>query len=433
MNHLERQRSMEHSGMSQDHTLRKTQVAPPTITLRRPSQTCQQIQAASQSNCIQADEIFPKCTDLQETFQPTSTTTTAVGQQESSALICFCGFYSEKHQEPHQASLGRGRKMGRCKFCRSKAKYLPGQGSLDAMSSRIFRRRGQESKKGAEQANTVRAASVDGEPAEAEQPTPPPPRPSPAHRPPPLHRQHRMEVEEVVPHLPLPSSLPLHHTTNDHFPEDIRGYTHIPGPAPQMPRFPHGVTVSLPLATLTPLACTLDLQTQHTTTGHESRHTREARLATFGRVHSAPPAVDRLPSTEYPVSPPPSYEEVLKQPRGPPPSYDATVLGATTSCMDGGGRRGICRAGHSLPGPRTATLTRSPAQDIPDIYWEQAARELDFCTCRKCQARYRQYFEAEENSSPSNDSTLEDPIIPMETQVFMQEIMTDGMAFCSLM
>ena len=28
---------------------------------------------------------------------------------------------------------------------------------------------------------------------------------------------------------------------------------------------------------------------------------------------------------------------------------------------------------------------RSPAQDIPDIYWEQAARELDFCTCRKCQ------------------------------------------------
>ena len=32
-------------------------------------------------------------------------------------------------------------------------------------------------------------------------------------------------------------------------------------------------------------------------------------------------------------------------------------------------------------------------------------------------ARYRQYFEAEENSSPSNDSMLEDPIIPMETQV----------------
>jgi len=32
-------------------------------------------------------------------------------------------------------------------------------------------------------------------------------------------------------------------------------------------------------------------------------------------------------------------------------------------------------------------LTRSRAEDIPDIYWEQAARELDFCTCRKCQVR----------------------------------------------
>ena len=32
--------------------------------------------------------------------------------------------------------------------------------------------------------------------------------------------------------------------------------------------------------------------------------------------------------------------------------------------------------------------SRSPAQDIPDIYWEQAARELDFCTCRKCQVSH---------------------------------------------
>ena len=33
-------------------------------------------------------------------------------------------------------------------------------------------------------------------------------------------------------------------------------------------------------------------------------------------------------------------------------------------------------------------LTRSSrAEEIPDIYWEQAARELDFCTCRKCQVR----------------------------------------------
>ena len=165
---------------------------------------------------------------------------------------------------------------------------------------------------------------VDGQP-QAEEPTPPPPRPSPAHRPPPLHRQHRMEVEEVtivnqnIHHIielresllskvtpsnnhsqvvPPPTSLPLHPTTNDNFPEDIRGYTHIPGPAPKLPRwstrfhrhssplgarFPHGVTVCLPLTTMTPLACTLDLHTNHNNSGQKARHTREGRLATFGR------------------------------------------------------------------------------------------------------------------------------------------------------
>jgi len=73
-------------------------------------------------------------------------------------------------------------------------------------------------------------------------------------------------------------------------------------------------------------------------------------------------------------------------------------------------------------------LTRSSrAEEIPDIYWEQAARELDFCTCRKCQARYRQYFE--EEPDPNMDAGM----IPIETQVLMQEVLTDGMAFCSLM
>ena len=97
--------------------------------------------------------------------------------------------------------------------------------------------------------------------------------------------------------VPPPTSLPLHPTTNDNFPEDIRGYTHIPGPAPKLPRcstrfhrhssplgarFPHGVTVCLPLTTMTPLACTLDLHTNNNN-GQKARHTREGRLATFGR------------------------------------------------------------------------------------------------------------------------------------------------------
>ena len=50
------------------------------------------------------------------------------------------------------------------------------------------------------------------------------------------------------------------------------------------------------------------------------------------------------------------------------------------------------------------------------------------------QARYRQYFEedlaAAAAADPNNDA---EAMIPMETQVLMQEVLTDGMAFCSLM
>ena len=47
------------------------------------------------------------------------------------------------------------------------------------------------------------------------------------------------------------------------------------------------------------------------------------------------------------------------------------------------------------------------------------------------QARYRQYFEEDPAmaSVVSGDATG----IPMETQYLMQEVLTDGMAFCSLM
>lgn len=38
-------------------------------------------------------------------------------------------------------SMGAIKKVRRCKFCRSKAKYLPGQRSLDAVSAKIFRRK----------------------------------------------------------------------------------------------------------------------------------------------------------------------------------------------------------------------------------------------------------------------------------------------------
>ena len=135
---------------------------PPLITVRRPSQTCQELE----QHCLQGDS-YPKCTDL-PSCQPTTTNPTSTNDQaESSALTCFCGYYSEKAEEHRQTNVGRGRKVGRCpnvdfnsftskdtqcvlhilrnllqigrcKFCRSKAKYLPGQGSLDAVSSRLL-------------------------------------------------------------------------------------------------------------------------------------------------------------------------------------------------------------------------------------------------------------------------------------------------------
>ena len=56
----------------------------------------------------------------------------------------------------------------------------------------------------------------------------------------------------------------------------------------------------------------------------EGGRSRGLTLGSIGRVHSAPPDVDRRQTGEFPLSPPPSYEDVLKQPRGAPPSYQAS-------------------------------------------------------------------------------------------------------------
>ena len=63
-------------------------------------------------------------------------------------------------------------------------------------------------------------------------------------------------------------------------------------------------------------------------------------MVDIGRVHSAPPAVRRAepPGPSYPSSPPPAYEEVLKQPRLPPPSYDeAQMMHVRSVSEDRGG------------------------------------------------------------------------------------------------
>ena len=67
----------------------------------------------------------------------------------------------------------------------------------------------------------------------------------------------------------------------------------------------------------------------------------------------------------------------LSEERTLPTAGLAAAAASGTASTSSGGLRG-----------RRAYMVRSSrAEEIPDIYWEQAARELDFCTCRKCQVR----------------------------------------------
>ena len=104
------------------------------------------------------------------------------------------------------------------------------------------------------------------------------------------------------------------------------------------------------------------------------------------------------------------FFHVIFQPRIAPPSYEEALSSTLTSLRLSSGYRSLSEErpmGHPSPPPpfrgrnnsaagtgnggnfrsfNTRPLTRSSrAEEIPDIYWEQAARELDFCTCRKCQ------------------------------------------------
>lgn len=486
---------------------------PPTITLRRPSQTCLPVDhglkcsdplyQASLSLEVALPPLDapmyvgvagpapppssplsrPLSANSQGVAQPSSSPGDQAAQpgaepDEEAARTCFCGFFIEKPAQETMPNMGAIKKVRRCKFCRSKAKYLPGQRSLDAVSAKIFRRKKTpESNRRAASEDRYSQDDQSQDQLSVLQPEEQPPataaslptcRPSPTYsglrRPYPFRRQERMDTEdsfsthpnEARLQLPLkpPSTLEIP-AYFEEFPSDIRDYHHIPGPAPDIPpqpqpRFPHGLTVNL--SRDLPLPRQRSSATPSTSPGEFlGVSTRSLRMGDIGRVHSAPPAVRR--QEVYPTSPPPAYDEVLKQPRPPPPTYDeAQMFQRSPNCQErsasedragGGNRRSFVHSPHSLPSSRSSStprhgrgqgsLARAPAQDIPDIYWEQAARELDFCTCRKCQARYRQYFENEDPISPISNDSLGQTIIPMETQVLMQEIFTDGMAFCSLM
>ena len=75
---------------------------PPTITLRRPSRTC-----------LPSDPS-PKCSDQPGSFPGHPLERSRAEEEtggDSTSLICFCGFYSEKSSCLTQHSLSRGRKV----------------------------------------------------------------------------------------------------------------------------------------------------------------------------------------------------------------------------------------------------------------------------------------------------------------------------------
>ena len=94
-------------------------------------------------------------------------------------------------------------------------------------------------------------------------------------------------------------------------------------------------------------------------------------------------------------------EEITFQPRVAPPSYEEALSSRVVTSLRLGqtGIRSLSEdratshpsppppfRGRNSSGGNLRPLTRSSrVEEIPDIYWEQAARELDFCTCRKCQ------------------------------------------------
>eukprot|EP00093_Oithona_nana_P014695 14695.XXX_389920_391757_1 [CDS] Oithona nana genome sequencing. len=335
-------------------------------------------------------------------------------------------------------------KRGRCKFCRSRAKYLPGQRSFDA--SKIFGRRKErgeprraasedQSREGGEGAAAAASQQAGASSTTSLDADLQPPR-RPWRLKPSVRRQARLELD-----VPAPENVgDLGNATS---PSRDHGLRTPPGPPVQLrPRRPTTLGENQEGSGSQRYATHLMASDM---TGLLAPPSRTAALA---RAHTDPTSTcyENQPT---PNSPPPTYEEVMKEPRVAPPSYEEALSSRmlTSLRIGPGGFRSLSEdraTNHPSPPPpfrgrnssgNIRPLTRSSrVEEIPDIYWEQAARELDFCTCRKCQARYRQYFEEDLAAAAANDPNNDaEVMIPMETQVLMQEVLTDGMAFCSLM
>ncbi|XP_050700364.1 pre-mRNA 3'-end-processing factor FIP1-like, partial [Eriocheir sinensis] len=149
----------------------------------------------------------------------------------------------------------------------------------------------------------------------------------------------------------------------------------------------------------------------------------EALANSLSRVRVSPP-----PSQQPPAPPPPS----VTPPRGPilPPSVTSTAALLPVGILTSRPSRVLEEQAAVLEAQREAQRqARREAQLEQERDMErQRIRELQlaqYCGCAKCQNLYYSYY----YDDPMNDGGA----FPMETQVLMQEVLTDGLAFCSLM
>uniref|UniRef100_A0A0K2TML9 Uncharacterized protein n=1 Tax=Lepeophtheirus salmonis TaxID=72036 RepID=A0A0K2TML9_LEPSM len=277
---------------------------------------------------------------------------------------CFCGHFQE-------STNSNGKKPGRCKFCRCKAKYIPGQRSFDA--TRLFGGGKKDRGLSRRSVSEDRQCSTEKDLEDIETSTSSPVRNFFSRR---LRRQDRLDEP--------PSS--NNGTSSSESLMDPRDHGMCTPPAP-----PNSLTIRHPRG-----ACTSVI----------GLPTTEACGRTLERAHTDPnSSLDHF--SLLPGSPPPPYDDVIKQKqeqghRPAPPTYEEALnnrlkdIRLSSTNRSQSEDRTVATSGshaHSNPsllrhmsvGPRPRTLTRARAEDIPDIYWEQAARELDFCTCRKCQ------------------------------------------------
>ncbi|KAK4015544.1 hypothetical protein OUZ56_030518 [Daphnia magna] len=102
-------------------------------------------------------------------------------------------------------------------------------------------------------------------------------------------------------------------------------------------------------------------------------------------------------------------------PRSPPPPYDKETNTPHLA--------GVC------PPTYDEAMAQSGPNDQngPNLPTMVSNLPIGYCNCRECQARY---FNSEEEEQEDNCA---DAVFPMETHVLMQEVLADGMAFCSVM